>query len=71
MAADLDFAQSVLDLVSSNEELNPALNAVAEAFKRRALSGSFVSGTHCIALDALRYADTRSDNDQDGLATDI
>ena len=71
LAADLDFAQSVLDLVSSKEELNPALNAVAEAFKRRALSGSFVSDTHCIALDALRYADTKGENDQDGLATDI
>ena len=71
LAADPDFAQSVLDLVSSKEELNPALKAVAEAFKRRALSGSFVSDTHCVALDALRYADTRGDNDQDGLATDI
>lgn len=71
LAADLDFAQSVLDLVSSKEELNPALNAVAEAFKRRALSGSFVSDTHCIALDALRYADSKGENDQDGLATDI
>ena len=71
LAADLDFSQSVLDLVSSKEALNPALNAVAEAFKRRALCGSFVSDTHCIALDALKYADTRGDNDQDGLATDI
>ena len=39
LAADLDFSQSFLDQVSSKEELNPALNAVAEAFKRRALCG--------------------------------
>ena len=57
--ADLDFVQSVLDLVAVNDSLNPSMNSVAEAFKRRLLYGRFASGEHSIKLDALVFAQTR------------
>ena len=42
MAGELDFEQSVADLVSLNDELNPSFNAVIEAFRRMQLSGKFL-----------------------------
>ena len=35
VSAELDFVQAVLDLVAAKDSLNPSLNAVAEAFRRR------------------------------------
>ena len=56
--AELDFVQTVNDLVGAKTELNPSLNAVAEAFKRRQLLGAFVSDNHEINLDALLHSDS-------------
>ena len=69
--ADLDFVQSVLDLVAANDSLNPSMNSVAEAFKRRLLYGRFASGEHSIKLDALVFAETRGLRDFDRCASDI
>ena len=35
VASDIDFVQSTVDLVAAMDSLNPSMNAVAEAFKRR------------------------------------
>ena len=51
--AELDFVQSVVDLVGKKTELNPPLAAVPEAFRRRQLSGAFVSVGHNVNVDAL------------------
>ena len=71
VSAELDFVQAVLDLVAAKDSLNPSLNAVAEAFRRRLLSDSFMSGDHSIQLDSLVYVDTSSPNDFDHCVTDI
>ena len=41
VSAELDFVQTVADLGSSGDGLNPSLNAVADAFRRRQLMGRF------------------------------
>ena len=71
LAEELDFVQSVADLVSVNDQLNPSLNAVTEAFRRRQLSGKFVNGNQNIKLDALVYAESTTKTDKDLAATDI
>ena len=71
VSSELDFVQAVLDLVAAKDSLNPSLNAVAEAFRRRLISGSFMSGDHSVQLDSLVYADTSSQTDFDHCATDI
>ena len=70
VSADLDFVQTVLDLVSRSEELNPSLNAITEAFRRRHLGGSFTSGSNSVMMDALLYADTKSTKDSDVMAAE-
>ena len=69
--AELDFVQTVNDLVGAKTELNPSLNAVAEAFKRRQLLGAFVSDNHEINLDALLHSDSTGLDDCDLSAPDI
>ena len=68
---DLDFVQSVLDLVAVNDSVNPSMNSVAEAFKRRLLYKRFASGEHSIKLDALVFAETKGERDFDRCASDI
>ena len=69
--AELDFVQTVNDLVSTKSELNPSMNAVAEAFKRRQLLGAFVTDDHEINLDALLHRDSVGLNDSDLSAPDV
>ena len=71
VTAELDFVQSTVDLVAAQDSLNPSMNAVAEAFKRRHVAGHFSAGEHNIKVDSLVYADTKSKNDYDHCATDI
>ena len=71
VAAELDFVQESADLVATKDSLNPSMNAIAEAFRRRRLSGRFVSVNHNVKLDSLVYADTSSTNDFDHCASDI
>ena len=69
--AELDFVQTVTDLVGAKTEINPSLNAVAEAFKRRQLCGAFVMENHEINLDALLQRDSIGVDDSDLSAPDI
>ena len=69
--AELDFVQSVVDLVGKKTELNPPLSAVAEAFKRRQLSGDFVSVGHSVNMDALLHGASVNAEDCDLLAPDV
>ena len=71
VSAELDFFQSVSYLVSSGDGLNPALNAVADAFRRPHLKGRFVAENENVRMSALMYADTNGEEDHDFAATDI
>ena len=70
-AAELDFVQAVIDLVSTNDSLNPSMNAVAEAFRRRLLSGRFSTADHSIKVDALLFAGTKDVNDSDCQTSEV
>ena len=69
--AELDFVQSVVDLVGKKTELNPPMSAVAEALKPRQLSGAFVSQGHNVNVDALLHGISVNTEDSDLLAPDI
>ena len=69
--AELDFVQTVIDLVGAKSELNPPLNTAAEAFKRRQLLGAFVADNHEISLDALLHSDNLGSDDNDLSAPDV
>ena len=56
--AELDFVQTVNDLVGAKSELNPSLNAVAKAFKHRQLRGAYITDNHEISLDALLHGES-------------
>ena len=46
ISAELDFTQMVLDLVAAKDSLNPSVNAVAEAFRKRFVGGVFSPSDH-------------------------
>ena len=71
VSTELDFVQTVADLVSSGDGLNPSLNAVADAFRRRLLKGRFVSESNTVKMNALVYTDTKGANDNDVAAKDV
>ena len=71
VSAELDFTQTVLDLVATRDSLNPSVNAVAEAFRRRSIGGKFASGDHSIQVDSLVYAASSTPTDFDHCATDF
>ena len=71
VSAELDFTQTVLDLVATMDSLNPSVNAVAEAFRRRSIGGKFASGDHSIQMDSLVYAATSTSTDFYHCATDF
>ena len=57
--------------MNSKSEINPSLDAVAEAFKRRQLLGTFVTNNQNISLDALLYSDRVGLEDSDLAAPDV
>ena len=71
VSAELDFTQTVLDLVATKDSVNPSVNAVAEAFRRRSIGGKFASGDHSIQVDSLVYAASSTPTDFDHCATDF
>lgn len=71
LLAELDFAQSVSDLVAVRDSLNPSLDAVAEAFKRRHLGGVFLKDTQDLNLQALMYGWDTNENDSDLLTPEM
>ena len=71
VSAEMDFVQTVADLVSSGDSINPSLNAVADAFRWRQLTGRFVSENNTVKMNALVYADTKGINDNDFAAKDV
>ena len=64
-ADDLDYSQNLLNLVGENSEVNPAMNAVSEAFNRRRFSNRFKTGDQNVALDALLNSKSKGKTDDD------
>ena len=71
LLAELDFTQAVSDLVALRDQLNPSMDAVAEAFKRRNLSGVFLKDNQNLSLQALMFSLEKSGNDSDLLTAEI
>ena len=64
-ADDLDYLQNLITSLSKQVSVNPAMNAVVEAFSRRRLSGRFKTGTQSVELDLLLKQGTKSALDDD------
>ena len=71
VADDLDFAQTLVSLVSQTGQLNSVKNALVRAFRRRNTEGVFQLG-QSMSLDTLlnSNADDEGDKDQDENAQD-
>ena len=54
----LEYTQALLNQVAENAAINPIMNAVADGFTRRRLTGLFRAGHHGIELDTVLNADT-------------
>ena len=64
-ADDLDYVQEVLSLTAEKPEVNPSMNAVADAFNRRRFSGRFKVNNQSVSLDALLNTGSAASNDND------
>ena len=67
-ADDLDYIQSLLNLLGEKPELNPPMNAVSDAFNRRRFTGGFKQENQSVVLDTLLNANTKTPKDDDSLA---
>ena len=63
VAECLDYTQRLVNIVGDKTALNPVMNAVAEAFSRRRVSGCF--GNQSVKIDTLLNASTKGRNDND------
>ena len=70
-ADNLDFVQDVLSATGNSAELNPILNGVLAGFNRRRRYRRFKYGHHSLDIDRLRFASTKSANDNDFCASEI
>ena len=66
-ADDLDYLQSLMTSVGKQPSINPTMNAVAEAFARRRVTGRFKTGAQSVALDTMLQLSTKGDTDDDGM----
>ena len=64
-ADDLDYVQEVLSLTAEKPEVNPPMNAVADAFNRRRFSGRFKVNNQSVSLDTLLNTGSAASNDND------
>ena len=64
-ADDLDYLQSLITSASSDPAINPSMNALNDAFKRRRFTGSFQSEGRSIELDTLVHTATKGDHDDE------
>ena len=64
-ADDLDYVQNLLNLIGSETGVNPAMNAVSEAFCRRRFTGRFKTGDQNVKLDALLNSGSKVTTDDD------
>ena len=64
-ADDLDYVQNLLSLIGAEPGVNPAMNAVLDAFSRRHFSGRFKTGNQNVKLDALLNSGSKVPTDDD------
>ena len=64
-ADDLDYIQNLLNVIGAEPGVNPAMNAVADAFSRRRFSGRFKTGDQNVKLDALLNSRSKVPTDDD------
>ena len=62
---DLDYLQSLITSASSDPPINPSMNALTDAFKRRRFTGSFQSEARSIELDTLVHMATKGEEDDE------
>ena len=50
---DLDYVQTLLNVLGDRTDINPAMNAVVDAFNRRRFTGRFKMANQSVELDTL------------------
>ena len=68
---DLDFVQDVLSAAGKSKRLNPLLHSVLAGFSRRKKSGRSKCGQLNMHFDQLRFADKKTDEDEDLRSKDV
>ena len=67
-ADDLDYIQNLLNVLGNKTGVNPAMNAVSDAFfNRRRFSGRFKTGDQRVELDVLLNQGTKGPKDDDNI----
>ena len=64
-ADDLDYVQNLLNVIGTEAGVNPAMNAVSDAFSRRRFSRRFKTGDQNVKLDALLNSGSKVPTDDD------
>ena len=62
---DLDYVQSLINLIGERSDVNPPMNAVSDAFNRRRFTRRFKQEGQSVELDALLNDNTKGDKDDD------
>ena len=62
---DLDYLQSLITAASRDPAVNPSMNALNDAFKRRRFTGSFQSEGRSVELDTLVHMSTKGEQDDE------
>ena len=64
-ADDLDYLQTLITSLGKRCEINPSMNAVVDALKRRRFKGRLKSQGESVELDTLLHKGTKGDADED------
>ena len=62
---DLDYVQTLLIVLGDRTDINPAMNAVVDAFNRRRFTGRFKMANQSVELDTLLNESTKGVKDGD------
>lgn len=62
---DLDYVQTLLNVLGDRTDINPAMNAVVDAFNRRRFTGRFKMANQSVELDTLLNESTKGVKDGD------
>ena len=64
-ADNLDYLQTLITSLGRRSEINPSMNALVDAIKRRRFKGRLKSQGESVELDTLLLKGTKGDADED------
>ena len=64
-ADDIDYLQTLITSLGRRSEVNPSMNVVIDALRRRRFKGRLKSQGESVELDTLLHKETKGEKDQD------